>query len=149
MEIFAGHSSGDGAPAKLGSVSHLQNVVVESGDALATVHYQSFQTDAHSPRRKTIARALSSRHRASRFEAATQREILDLAQFLSPPRRHFEISPAASHRITAAAGVGSGRALDGRTHRGGQRRSRRRLSGDAELHDCAARARLFEKTSRL
>src|SRR6478672_10227661 len=42
MEIFAGDSAGDGASAELGSFSHLQNVVVEPGDAHPAVNHQSF-----------------------------------------------------------------------------------------------------------
>jgi hypothetical protein len=42
VEISAGDSGGDGAPAELGSFSHLQNVVVEPGDAHSAVHHQSF-----------------------------------------------------------------------------------------------------------
>ena len=41
LEIFAVDSGGDGAPAELGSFPHLQNVVVEPGDAHSAVHYQS------------------------------------------------------------------------------------------------------------
>ena len=39
VEIFALDSGGDGAPPELGSFSHLQNVVVEPGDAHPAVHY--------------------------------------------------------------------------------------------------------------
>ena len=86
MEIFAGDTSGDGAPAKLGALSHLQNVVMESRDAAAAVHHQSFQTDTRSAGRKTTARTLSTRYRASRLATAAQPEVLDLAQFLPPAR---------------------------------------------------------------
>src|SRR5437879_4267768 len=55
LEIFAGHPCGDGAPAKLGTVSHLQNVVVESRDAHAAGDHQPFQADSHFTWRKAIA----------------------------------------------------------------------------------------------
>ena len=42
VEILAGDSAGDGAPAELGSFLYLQNVAVEPGDAHSAVHYQSF-----------------------------------------------------------------------------------------------------------
>ncbi len=42
VEVFAVDSFGDGAPAEMGSFSHLQNVVLEQGDAHSAIHYQSF-----------------------------------------------------------------------------------------------------------
>src|ERR1041385_4613390 len=101
MEIFAIDPGGDGAPAELGSIPHLQNVVVESGDAHSALDYQSFQTHPDFARRKTTSRVISSGHRADRFAPPSQRNILDLAQFLSSSRRHVEVSATAAARLTA------------------------------------------------
>src|SRR6266581_4703618 len=95
MEVLADDPCGNGAPAKLGAVSHLQNVVVEPGHAYAAGYHQSFQTDSRFAWRKAIARALSDRHGAKRFAAASQRTLLDLAQFLSASRRCSEIPASA------------------------------------------------------
>src|SRR5437899_5277052 len=80
VEISADDSCGNGSPAKLGAISHLQNVVMEPRDAHAARHYQSFQAYSRPAWRKAITRTLSSRNRASRFAVAPQREVLDLAQ---------------------------------------------------------------------
>ncbi len=67
---------------ELGAVPHLQNVVLEPGDAHSAGDHQPFQADALVARQQTTSRALSARHRARRFALPRERTVLDLAQFL-------------------------------------------------------------------
>ena len=82
-QYLASDSSRNGSLATVGAISHLQNVIVESRDARAAGDHQPFQTHSRFARRQAITRTLSVRDRASRLAATAQREVLDLAQFLS------------------------------------------------------------------
>ncbi len=65
---------------------HLQNVVLEPGDADPARDHQSLQADARIAGTEATARALSARHRAQGFHAAARSAFLRLAEFF-PARR--------------------------------------------------------------
>src|SRR5207244_8042521 len=75
VEVFADDPCRNGAPAELGAVSHLQNVVVEPGHACSPGHHQSFQTNSRFAWRKAVARALSYRHSAKTLVDFTNRKV--------------------------------------------------------------------------
>ena len=86
LAISADDSGGNDSAAAMVAVSHLQDVVLEPGDAHSARDHQSFQADARTAGHETTARALSARHRAQGFPFAAERALLDLAQFISAGR---------------------------------------------------------------
>ncbi len=89
VEISADDSGRNGSAAELGSVSHLQDVVLEPGDAHPARDHQSLQADARLPGDKQLHELypLGTEHKD--FAFAARATLFHLAQFLSPRRRMF------------------------------------------------------------
>ena len=105
VAISAVHSGGDDSAAELGAVSHLQNVVLEPGDARPARDHQSFQAHARIARLEATPRALSARHRAQGFHAcrAIERFFTWRNFFLRADRRaQVDASNSAGDRCASA-----------------------------------------------